>query len=285
MTPSTRPPLRTAATAAALFLLAPLSAMAAPLRVATLVPWVGDALASVPNKVEVIASTRRFVHAPPVPGMLDLGDGHAPNLEVLISAGAQVVVADRRWHARFGERVEQAGAEVVWIEADSVEATFAALIEVGRRVGVEAEMTAAVSAANTRLAQLHALGNPRSLALFGAPGSYLVISDRTWIGDLLRRLGYQPVLPAEATERMPGYLAVSDEFLAAAEPDVILLLAHGDPTAVSRAFADDWKRIRRSSPPIVALDPMLFATNPGLRLVEAAESILGGDPAAASGSH
>lgn len=269
--------LRTTAAAATLFLAGSLQASAAPLRLATLVPWVGEALSTVPEKVQVIASTRRFVHAPPIPGVLDLGDAHSPNLEVLISAGAQLVVADRRWHARFGERVEQAGAEVVWIEANSVDATFAALIEVGRRVGAEAEMTAAVRDAATRLARLHTAGRPRSLALFGAPGSFLVISDRTWIGDLLRRLGYEPVVPTEASERMPGYLAVSDEFLAAAKPDVILLLAHGDPAAVARAFAEDWARIRDSSPPVVALDPELFATNPGLRLVEAAQSIVGGD--------
>ena len=252
-------------------------ASAAPRRVATLVPWVAEALEAVPAKALVVASTRRFVHAPPRAGLVDLGDGHAPNLELLIASAPDLVIADKRWHARFGERVEGTGAEVLWIEANSVDATFAALIEVGRRVGAETEMTAAVRDATTRLARLHAAGRPRSLALFGAPGSFLVISDRTWIGDLLRRLGYEPVVPTEASERMPGYLAVSDEFLAATQPDVILLLAHGDPAAVAQAFAEDWKRIRDSSPPVVPLDPALFATNPGLRLVEAAQSILGGD--------
>lgn len=253
-----------------------LPAAATPLRVATLVPWVGDALLQVPDKATVVATTRRFFHAPPTPGRLDLGDGHAPNLEILVSAAPQLVVADRRWHARLGPRLEASGAEVLWIEAESVEATFAALRAVGRRIGAEPELAAAIDRVTTRLAALGAGSKGRVLALFGAPGSFLVISSHTWLGDLVARLGFEAVVPESSREAMPGYLSVSDEFLAATDPEVVLLLAHGDPAAVARAFEAEWRRIRPRSPRVVALDPDLFATNPGLRLAEAAAALLAG---------
>jgi iron complex transport system substrate-binding protein len=266
--------LRPLSLACCLFFCA-VAASAAPARVATLVPWVGDALLAVPEKVTLVATTRRFHGAAWTAGSaLDLGDGHAPNLEILAAADPDLVVADRRWHSRLAERLAASGGEVLWIEADSVAATFSALAEVGRRVGGQAEIAQAVAATRGRLADLASSKKTTALALFGAPGSFLVISDRTWLGDLLGELGFETIVPGENREALPGYLAVSDEFLASVDPEVVLVLAHGDPAGVSRAFEKEWNRVRARSPRVVTLDPELFATNPGLRLAEAAAALV-----------
>jgi iron complex transport system substrate-binding protein len=250
----------------------------APKRVATLVPAAADALAKIPRLAEVVATTRKLIHDPVRTGVVDLGSGHSPNVELLIGTHPDLVVADRRWHAALGDRAAREGFDVLWMEADSIESTFAGLVALGDKLGGGDVLRREVAATRDRLATLRLSKPQRALALFGAPGSVLVISGHTWIGDLLRQLGFVAVLPENATERMPGYLAASDEFLASADPDVVLLLAHGDPEAVGRAFAEEWKRVRSSSPRIVTLDPRLFATNPGLALDEAAAAIVESAP-------
>jgi hypothetical protein len=116
----------------------------------------------------------------------------------------------------------------------------------------------------------------RVLPVFGAPGAYLLATGRTWWGDLLAKLGRASVVPDGLAERMPGYVLLSDEVLAATRVDRVVLLAHGDPPAVARAFAADLDRLGRGDLPVQALDPALFATNPGLRLPEAARVLAGG---------
>src|SRR5262245_2271618 len=82
----------------------------AKVRVATLVPFVADALARVPEHASVVASVRRSSVDDPPPGAIDLGSPHAPSLERLAESRAQLVVADRAMHAAMTEKLARGGA-------------------------------------------------------------------------------------------------------------------------------------------------------------------------------
>ena len=119
------------------------------------------------------------------------------------------------------------------------------------------------------------------LVLFGAPGSFVVVTERTWLGDLLRRLNFDN-LGARVTgsERHPGFVGVSDEVLAGLRPEIVLLVAHGDPDALRAAFEKKlaeggaWAGLRASATRGVhVLPPALFTTNPGLGMAEAAQQL------------
>ncbi|HYG63997.1 MAG TPA: hypothetical protein VEL74_15585, partial [Thermoanaerobaculia bacterium] len=76
-------------------------------------------------------------------------------------------------------------------------------------------------------------------------------------------------------------LEVNDEVMASLRPELVLLATHGDPEEIRKAFlrktaeGGPWRGMSNVRQGIHVLDPALFATNPGLRMVEAARRLTG----------
>ncbi len=250
-------------------------------RVATFIPMAREALAKYADRVDVVASVRSDMRTPLPAGITDLGSPHAPNFELLTAARPTVVVVDAQMHAQMRESLERSGAKVLPIDSASVASTFAGLTELGGAVGLQKELEADVADARAQLAA-QTLAKPEpTLALFGAPGSFFVVTERTWLGDLMREVGLTNVAPAGLQSgRFPGFAPLNDEVLATLSPELVLLVAHGNPQAVQQAFERElaerpvWKSVRESAARGVhALDPTLFSSNPGLGLPRAARAL------------
>lgn len=257
---------------------------ATPARVATLLPYVADALERFPGEVELVAAVAADVGGQVAAGAVDLGSPHSPNLELLAAARPDLIVGDRRIHAALEEKLGRSGARVLLVEAASVEDTFGALLAVGEAAGVGPQMRELVDASRDRVAGLRLRSGTRTvLPLFGAPGSYLVITEATWLGDLLAELGFHSVVAGLAgRESTPGYVELSEEVLATLDPDLVLLVTHGSPAAVLDAFERESERggpWRTLAARIKVLEPALFARNPGLEMAEAARTLIGLVPA------
>ncbi len=276
-----------AARALAILLLASLDALpslaAEPTRVATLLPSIEDALGSLPpEKVVVVATVRRDLHQAPNGDRIDLGNAHSPSFEKLAEARPDLVVGDAQLHAMLGAKLERSGAEVMLVDTTTVDKTFDALHALAARVGAQPEMERQTAAAR---AKIDALGLQRSvpvLAIFGAPGSFYAVTDRTWLGDLLARLNFHNVGSRDdGNERFPGLVALSDEVMATLRPELVLLMVHGDPQRIRESFTGrmasggPWSGMRDSATGGVhVLDPRLFQANPGLDLPLAAQSLV-----------
>jgi iron complex transport system substrate-binding protein len=274
-----------------LILGSPGGAAAEPVRVATFLPYVEDALARLPaSQVVVVAAVRRSLHQPARNGLADLGTPHAPSLEALAAARPDLVVGDASMHAMLAENVKPLGAELMLLDSASIDATFAGLVEIGRRVDAEAEMQREVDASRAALDAL-ALAEPvPTLALFGTPARWLVVTERSWLGDLLGRLHLDSVSRGtRGAERIPGYAEVSDEQIASARPELVLVFTHGDPRQI-RAGLDAkigpqgaWSGVaEKAADGVHVLDPGLFTANPGLALPDAARALVAlaqGEPA------
>jgi iron complex transport system substrate-binding protein len=269
--------------ALSLALLCAVRADAEPLRIATLLPSVADAVAKLPpERAQLVAAVRRSLHEPIAGGALDLGTPHAPSLERLAEARPQLVVAEQRLHATLADRLGTGGAELLLVDTSSIDATFAGLVAVAARAGAAEEMEARVAEARTALAALKLAQPVATLALFATPGAFLAVTEQTWIGDLLARLGFASVAPsAPHGGAMPGYVPLSDEVLATLRPELLLLLSHGDPARVRAEFerrleGGPWQGLRASAGRGVhVLDPVLFQANPGLAVVDAARALTG----------
>jgi iron complex transport system substrate-binding protein len=256
-------------------------AHAEPLRIATLLPCVADAVTRLPpEKAQLVATVRRNLHEPPPAGLVDLGTPHAASLERLAEARPDLVVAEQRLHGTQADRLAAGKAELLLIDTSSIDATFAGLVEVAARAGAAPEMEARLAAARAGLAELKLAAPVPTLALFATPGAFLAVTGQTWIGDLMTRLGFASVAPsAPHGGAMPGYVPLSDEVLATLRPELLLLLSHGDPKRVQAEFSKrleggPWTGLRASARRGVhVLDPALFQSNPGLGIVDAARAL------------
>lgn len=252
------------------------TAAAEPVRVATLLPAVDDALARIGGDVTVVATVRRQLHRPAAADRGDLGSPHAPNLEALGAARADLVVGDQALHGGLRDRLAALAGEVVLVRTDSVDHTLDDLAMVGERVGAEPAMRALIEQSRTRLAAARGRAVP-VLVVFGTPGAFMVVTPRSWLGDLVRVVGLHNVAPSTGgTERHPGFVQFDDEALSALRPEYVLLVGHGDPTAIEAAL-----RARLAPGGALAalgavvagrvrsLPADLFSANPGLALADA----------------
>lgn len=251
-----------------------------PIRVATLLPFVEDALRLADERAEVVASVRRSLHAPLAAGVIDLGNPHSPNNERMAEARPQLVIGDRSIHGRFAQSWRSLGARVLMLDASNVDGTLAALEEVSRAVGGSPALEARIASLRREIETLAIDGEAKVLALFGAPGSFYVMTERAWLGDLARSVGFENAISDTGSERFPGLVPVSDEVMALAQPDLVVLVAHGDPRKIREDLArrtakgGAWTGLAGARLGVHVLDPELFSANPGLELGRAARELV-----------
>jgi iron complex transport system substrate-binding protein len=266
-------------------------AAADPVRVASLLPFVGEALTAVPERAQLVAEARRELRSPPPAGIVDLGNPHSPDLEGLAAAKPALVVGERALHGRLAPDLARSGARVVLLDTSGVDATLDGLVDLGEQVGARAPLAERAKALRGELTSLRLPRPVPVLALFGTPDAFFVLTERTWLGDLLGRLGFAlpPLREAEGS-RFPGFVPVSDELLVTLRPELVLLVAHGDPAALREALlrktaeGGPWSALGRSAMRGVhVLDPRLFASNPGFGMDRAAQELvrLAAEPAGA----
>jgi iron complex transport system substrate-binding protein len=261
----------------AMILAAPAWAASSRVRVASLLPYATEAMQTLPSRVQIVAAAEAGVGETLPAGAANLGNPHAPNFEILAAARPAVVIADRQLHALLREKLARGGATVVFIDGSTIKGTLDGLIAAAEAAGAGREMRVRVQSVRAELQALH-LGKPfRVLPLFGTPGQVMAITRQTWIGDLLRMLGFQNlVADAIGSQTYPGYVQLSDEALSIMRPERVLLVTHGAPEEVE-------KSIRRKAvqggvwgalaPRLSVLPIGLFARNPGLRVAEAARTL------------
>ena len=250
------------------------------LRVATLLPSAEAAIALIPESATLVASVRRQIHTPLPSPLIDLGSPHSPNFEALAQADPQLVVGDESLHAPLKAQLAGLGAELFLLDTSSVESTLDSIARLGRRLQDGGQLEEA--AQNTRAELVRtALSEPvEILILFGAPGSFFVVTDRAWIGDLATQLGFVNLAPDGQSERLPGFVPVNDEALAILRPEIVVLVAHGAPKAIEEALRERtraggaWAGLGQAPLGIHVLEPALFGANPGLDIASAGDVLV-----------
>lgn len=79
---------------------------------------------------------------------------------------------------------------------------------------------------------------PKVLILMGVPGSYLVATDKSYIGDLVKIAGGENVIKDTSKQ----YISSNTENLVNVDPDIILRLPHGMPDEVKKMFQKEFKQ-------------------------------------------
>jgi len=259
-----------------LFLFLAPAAGYAETRVATLIPFVADATEQLGDGVRLVASVRSGVGVAP-DGVEDLGSPHAPSLEVLAAMRPDVLVVDRNMHAAL-DGLDAVARQVVRVDTGSVDSTLHGLVQLAEAAGQPDAMQTLIEAVRRGIDNARLERPVRALTLYASPGQPVVVTRRTWIGDLLQRVGIE-----DATEGItgratyPGYVHFSVEVLATLRPDWIFLVTHSDPETSLQTFRDRmrdnpvWKHLREAvRDRVVVLEPRWFGSNPGLGFDHAA---------------
>lgn len=217
---------------------------------------------------------QRYEHAQ------EVGNPMSPDMEVILSLKPTQVLSVTTLEYDLEQLFADRGIEMTYVNLESIDAMHSEILALGRKYDRLAQAEAVVQQFEERAAELEERyeGNPSPsvLILLGIPGSYLVATEHSYIGDLLKRAGGTNVISGENVE----FLASNTEYLQQANPDVILRAAHGMPDEVVQMFDEEfrtndiWKHFDAvKNGRVYDLEETLFGTTGNLAALEALETL------------
>ncbi len=169
-----------------------------------------------------------------------LGSPMSPDMEILDSVDPDWVLSPVSLYGDLQPKYEAAGYNYAFLNLSSVEGMYESISELGQLFDREAEAEALVEEYETFLADYQASHEgkegPTVLILMGLPGSYVVATEQSYVGDLVKLAGGINVY-ADAED---DFVSANTEDMLQRDPDIILRTAHALPEEVMEQFAEEF---------------------------------------------
>lgn len=211
----------------------------------------------------------------------EVGLAMDPDMEIIKSLKPTDVLTVTTLTSYVEETFNQTNTPATFIDLESVEGMYEGIQYLGEKYNRTQQAEEMVKAFEEKLTEIEAKiegqESPKVLILLGVPGSYLVATEESYVGDLVKRAGGVNAMEQKGVE----YVAANTENLQQSNPDVILRLAHGMPEEVVEMFNkefkqnDIWKHFKAvQNDRVYDLEEMLFGTTANLAAAEALEELV-----------
>jgi len=210
-----------------------------------------------------------------------IGNPMSPDMELVKSLKPTEVLSVTTLQYDLQPVFEDMGITANFLNLTSVESMNKAIIDLGMRYDRNTQASELVNTFEQKVSDIEQLTDeydkPKVLILMGIPGSYLVATEHSYIGDLVRLAGGVNIVEGETVE----YLASNTEYLFQSNPDVILRASHGMPDEVIKMFDsefqtnDIWKHFDAvKNNRVFDLEEVLFGTTGNFLAIEAIDTLL-----------
>lgn len=206
----------------------------------------------------------------------EIGNPHQANFEKIAEVHPDVLAASLSFQ-QYAENLEKQGTKVVYTQANSIEDIIKTIDMFGSMFEKQSESENIIESINEKIEKIEKANPVKTLLVYGAPGTYLAALPNSLSGDLLEKVGGENIasdFPHE--ENYPQYASLSVEKIIERNPEVVMLITHGDPEAVKDAFEEEmsenaaWKNLDAvKNGNVVVLPSHLFGTNPGTKVTDA----------------
>lgn len=174
-----------------------------------------------------------------------VGTSHQVDLEQITKLQPDVVYGPASIKDSLEKQLQTASLPTAYLPVDSLDELKLSLVTLGRLYNKEEKATAFLEKVaqeeKSALAVSEGKTAPKVMFLFGSVESLMFMNEDTYAGSLAKNLGALNVVSNDL-KLTETYVPISMESVVAADPDVILLVAHGDPTAVANKFEEDVKK-------------------------------------------
>jgi len=191
-----------------------------------------DAIA-VPETEKQLA--KRFEDLPTI------GNAMEPDMEIVKSLNPTEVLSVSTLEYDLQDKFKQLNIPVDFLNLQSVDAMLTEITTLGERYDRVAQAEELVQDLQKNMEAVQGVAankeGPRVLILLGIPGSYLVATENSYAGDLVKRAGGINVMEGQDAE----YLSSNTEHLHSSNPDIILRLSHGMPDEAVKMFDEEFK--------------------------------------------
>ncbi|PFR11912.1 heme ABC transporter substrate-binding protein IsdE [Bacillus anthracis] len=213
-------------------------------------------------------------------GLPEVGNPMSPDMEKVKSLKPSEVLSVTTLEYELKPVFDGVSMKAKFLDLTSLKNMQNSIRDLGKKYGREKQAEEVVTKLDKKVASIRkevkGKKEPTVLILLGVPGSYLVATEHSYIGDLVKQLGGKNIVQGEKVE----YLASNTEYLKKADPDIILRAAHGMPDEVVKMFDkefktnDIWKHFAAvKNNRVYDLEERLFGTTGNLAAIEALDEL------------
>ena len=263
-----------------------------PLRVAVTNSWMVEVLMACDyTPVARPHIPLEFVYPPAAHDIPVVAVSHSagPNIEQLAAVQPDLILTSPTY-GRFAEPIQQAlDVPVLIYDVNTVEDVLEKIESLGSMAGCAAKAKQASEDLRARVGSLSEglpEEGPKVFSIFGTSESFLGFTSASYLGDMVRLLGAQLITDGDPPYMYrgrpdPAYTPFSLEKVVERDPDVILVVRHGDPDEAreenfSSLFSNPaWAGLRAVQEGRVhELSEWLYLRYPGPRVTWAMEELL-----------
>lgn len=174
-----------------------------------------------------------------------------PDLEIIKSLDPDYVLSPNSLQSDQQPKYASIGVKSIFLNLKSVEGMYASIEGLGEKFGKTDEAKAMLAEFDEFMEEYKNVNegkeSPRVLVLMGLPGSYIVATESSYVGSLVRLAGGTNVYGDGDGEE---FLTANTEDMQLKDPDLILRAAHALPDQVKEMFAEEfetndiWKHFR-----------------------------------------
>ena len=210
-----------------------------------------------------------------------VGTAMSPDLEIVSSLDPDYVLSPSTLQSDLEPKYDAAGLTSIFLDLKSVEGMYDSIEMLGEKFGRQSEAEALVADYESYMADYSGRNEekdaPRVLILMGLPGSYIVATESSYVGNLVKLAGGENVYGDGDGK---DFLNVNTEDMLTKNPDVILRAAHALPDEVKEMFAEEfetndiWKHFGAvQNGQVYDLDPSLFNMSANFHWTEALDAL------------
>lgn len=170
-----------------------------------------------------------------------IGTAMSPDMEIVSSLNPDWILSPSSLQSDLQSKYENINVDYAFLNLKSVAGMYRSIQELGEIFQRKEEAQKLVSDF-TEFYKTHEKKyankkHPKVLILMGLPGSYVIATEQSYVGSLVKMAGGENVYQGETEE----FLNVNTEDMKKKEPDIILRAAHALPDQVKDMFAEDFK--------------------------------------------
>lgn len=205
---------------------------------------------------------------------VEVGNPMSPDLEIIKSLNPSVVVSVDTLGADYKKLFTDNNIPSEFVSLSSLEGLKETVSTLGNKFNKNAEAEAILKELNTKEEEMASISEKEKtniLILFAAPGSTMIATEKSYIGNLVKIVGGKNIIEDASS----AYVTYSKEEIAKLNPDKILVMMHELPeqtkAALEAEMATDssWQNIEAvRNGKVEYLDNTYFGMSANLKVIE-----------------
>ncbi|MCM8819684.1 MAG: heme ABC transporter substrate-binding protein IsdE [Candidatus Omnitrophica bacterium] len=209
-----------------------------------------------------------------------IGNPMKPDMEVIKSLKPDVFVSVDSLEKSLRPAFVENHIPTKFIKLNTLDELKASILDLGKWLKREHEAKKIVDDINSReriiLNKVKNKRKPTVMIIFGAPGNFMIATEKSFVGSLAKKLGAENII----NNSKEAYIPINLEELLTKQPDYILRFTHANPDVARRMFEKEFQEnkiwqhfdaVKQNK--VIDLDNIYFGMTANLKSIEALEKL------------